>query len=323
MKKENDICKIINSTLKIEADALQLLTSIDIKPIQKAVEIISNSTNKLIVSGVGKSAIVARKMVATLNSTGSPCTFLHSADALHGDMGVVSDGDIVIVISKSGSSEEIQKLIPAIKNNGAYVIGVNSKEDSFLTNISDISIYVPVKKEADPNDLAPTASIVAHIAVCDAIAMGLQSTLDFSRNSFAKLHPAGNLGKQLLLSLGEVAIRHDTPRVDPDADLSKTIYEITSKRLGATCVIDSNNTLLGIITDGDLRRLITTQRDLQNVYAQDIMNKTPITAPSNMLAVNGLKLMNQYSISQIVVLDDDHHYVGMVHIHDLIKEGLG
>lgn len=272
-------------------------------------------------TGIGKSALIAQKITATLNSTGTPALFMHAADAVHGDMGMLQDNDVLVCISKSGESPEIRVLLPFVKNLGNTIIGMVSKTDSFLAQNADISLFIPVSREADPNNLAPTASTTAQMAMGDAMAVALLAIKGFTPQDFAKYHPGGALGKQLYLRVSDLASRHPAPKVDLNADIRAIILEISSKRMGAAAVVDRDNHVLGIITDGDLRRMLEGEKDVSQLRAQDIMTPKPKSITSSSMAVKALSVMREHSISQLLV-QDDGHYVGMVHLHDLIKEGL-
>ena len=272
-------------------------------------------------SGIGKSAIIAQKIVATLNSTGSPAIFLHAADAIHGDLGMVQQQDIVIIISKSGESPEIKVLVPLIKNFGNILIGMVGNTASYLAKKSDYILDTTVSQEACPNNLAPTSSTTAQLVMGDAMAVCLMEKRGFEVADFAKLHPGGALGKKLYLRVSDLYNDNQKPQVRADQTLKEVIVEMTTKRLGVTAVTDNNDKLLGIITDGDLRRMMEKDGNLKDVLAKDIMTPHPKTIGPTEMAVNALDLMRQYEIMHLVVTENDC-YLGIIHLHDLVKEGL-
>ena len=308
-------------TLNIEIEALtQLRESINDAFVQCVLHIF-NSKGRVIITGIGKSAIVAQKIVATLNSTGTPSVFMHAADAIHGDLGIVQSDDVVICLSKSGDTPEIKILTPLLKNRGSILIGMVANRDSYLGKQANYILHTPIEQEADPNNLAPTASTTSQMAMGDALATALLALRGFTSESFAQFHPGGALGKQLYLRVRDIYPIHGTPSVFCDTNLKNTILEMTSQRLGATVVLDTYNKVCGLITDGDLRRLLIKDIDLKTIKAEDVMSKNPKTIEPNALAVEALKIMRESSISQLVVLDGEQ-YLGMVHLHDLIREGL-
>jgi len=315
------ITEIIKSTINVEYETLMGLMQMEFGTLEDAVNKLYACQSKIVISGIGKSAIVAQKIVATLNSTGVKATFLHTADALHGDLGILSAEDILWIISKSGESREIKELLPAVRRIGAFVLGMSSNTDGFLAQNSDLVIHVPVSKEADIDDLVPTASAIAHIAVGDAIAMALKQMNGFSEEKFAQLHPGGLLGKRLNLKVKELSRKNQKPSVDPQTQLAQIIYEISSKRLGACCVL-SDHQIEGIITDGDIRRLIQRGGDIYSQKAIDIMSADAKVIDEDALVTEALEMMKQNSITQLLVVDQDGNYSGIVHIHDIIKEGL-
>lgn len=322
MKEENIILKTALETLAIEAQTIEgLRASIDAR-FQACVEVIYQAQGRLVVTGIGKSAIIAQKIVATLNSTGTPALFMHAADAIHGDLGMIRPYDIVLCLSKSGETAEIKVLAPLVKNLGSYLIGMTSRADSFLARQADYLLYTPIDQEADPNNLAPTASTTAQMAMGDALATALLALRGFTSNDFAQYHPGGALGKQLYLRVHDLYPQNQRPQVFRTTTLKETILEITAKCLGATAVVDQDQQLLGIITDGDLRRMLERGEDMDQLCAQDIMTTSPKTINADALAVNALKLMRENSISQLVVVDEAQHYQGFIHLHDLIREGL-
>lgn len=289
----------------------------------KAVEIIYKAKGRIIVTGMGKSGIIARKIVATMNSTGTPAIFLHPSDAVHGDLGIVRKDDVVIVISKSGNTHEIQQLIPMFKRIGVPIISLVGNLNSQLAEASDVVIDVSVKEEACPLALAPTASTTAALAMGDAIAVVLLDVRNFTREDFAQFHPGGILGKHLILKVEEMMVKGDSvPKVLLSSPLNEVILEITSKRLGATCVVDQNNVLQGIITDGDLRRMLQRTNDFGTLTASQIMTKNPKTITQDVLAAVALQEMESFNITQLIVIDDERKPIGMIHLHDLVKAGL-
>lgn len=317
----SNIKRIAERTIGIEADALlQLKKAID-KNFVNCVQTISKSKGRVIVSGIGKSAIIANKIVSTLNSTGTPAIFMHAADAVHGDLGMIQKNDIVICISKSGESPEIKLLVPLLKNAGNKLVALVGNINSSLAKQADFTLNATVNKEACPNNLAPTASTTAQLAMGDALAVCLLEMKKFSAKDFAKFHPGGALGKQLYLRVDALYTHHSSPKVNENDSMKKVIVEMTSKRLGATAVLNSKNKLVGMITDGDLRRMMEKENSIDTLKAKDIMGKNPKTIQKGELAVNALQLMRQNSITQVIVVENEK-YLGMVHIHDLLKEGL-
>ena len=320
MKSRASISEIIRQTLSIEAETLVALAAMDFSILADVVEEINSSTGRLIMTGVGKSALAAKKITSTLNSTGTPSIYMHAGDAVHGDLGVVQESDIVIILSKSGNSDELKQLVPQLKSRAAKLIGFVCNRQSYLATESDIVIYIPVIKEADPNDLAPTSSIIAHIAMGDAMAMALQHTNGWTKKSFAAVHPAGTLGKRLSLRVADFRPHLKKPKVSPSASIRVAIMEISSKRMGATAVCDGHH-VKGIVTDGDLRRMLESHKHIDQLTAGDIMTASPIQVASDMLAYEALMLMEVKCISQLLVVDDEM-YIGVLHLHDLLSEGL-
>ena len=307
-------------TIQMEAQSIQGLSSFIDNDFEKAVEAILNCKGRLVISGIGKSAVIAQKIVATLNSTGTPSIFMHAADAIHGDLGMVQQNDIVMIISKSGSSPEIKVLVPLIRNFGNILIAMVGNIESYLANQSSIILNTTVEQEACPNNLAPTTSTTAQLVMGDAIATCLIELKGFGSDDFAKLHPGGMLGKKLYLRISDIYTDNERPSVLLNQSLKEVIVEITKKRLGATAVVDDEKTLRGIITDGDLRRMLERNHVSENILAENIMSPHPKTIDPDELAVNGLDLMRKHEISQIVVARGGK-YLGMVHLHDLLKEG--
>ncbi len=309
------------NTIDIEANAVKNLASFINTEFEQIINAIHHSKGRLVISGIGKSAIVAQKIVATLNSTGTPSLFMHAADAIHGDLGMVTNDDIVLVISKSGESPEIKVLVPLIKNFGNTLIGMVGNMESFLANHSDWVLNTTVDKEACPNNLAPTSSTTAQMVIGDVLAVCLMELNGFNNRDFARFHPGGNLGKRLYLRVEDISSTNEKPLVFANTSLKKVIVEITEKRLGVTAVVDNNNLLLGIITDGDLRRMLEKIEDISNICAKDILTSHPITIAPDALAVEALDLLRTNNISQLIVAENAHYY-GIIHLHDLIKEGI-
>ena len=273
------------------------------------------------VSGIGKSAIIAQKMVATLNSTGTPAIFLHAADAIHGDLGIVQQDDVVMLISKSGESPEIKVLMPLLRNFGNKLIGMVGNVNSFLAKQVDIILNTTVSQEACPNNLAPTSSTTAQLVMGDAIAIVLMELKGFNSDDFAKFHPGGTLGKKLYLRVSDLYIQNEKPKVSLEASLKEVIGEISKKRLGATVVTDEDEKVLGVVTDGDLRRMLEKSISLETATAKDIMTANPKTIESGKLAVDALDLLRKHDITQLIVVDNQK-YIGIIHLHDLIREGI-
>ncbi len=286
----------------------------------KATEIIYQSKGRLVVTGIGKSAIIASKIVATLNSTGTPSVFLHAAEAIHGDLGIVQPGDVVICISKSGNSPEIKVLAPLLKRFGNILIGMTANKNSFLGKESDYVLHAYVENEACPNNLAPTNSTTAQLVLGDALAVCLMELNNFRSEDFAKYHPGGALGKKLLLRVGDMLDGTHRPVVSPDCSIKKAIVEISEKRLGVTAVVE-NEKVVGIITDGDIRRMLNDRDNIAGVVASDIMTHNPKTIKSTDMAVDALNTMENHSITQLVVVDEGE-YKGILHLHDILKEGI-
>lgn len=309
--------------IKIEGEAvLNLVNSIDHEFI-KAVNAILESKGRVVFTGMGKSGIVARKIVATLNSTGTASIYMHPTDALHGDLGMVRKDDIVIIISKSGHTEELFQLIPMFKRINVKLIGMLGETNSKLAKECDIVLNVGVKEEACPHDLAPTSSTTAALVMGDALAVTLLEMRGFTAEDFALLHPGGSLGKRLSLKIEEIMISgKDIPVIKENASLKDAILVITSKRLGTTCVVDNDGILTGIITDGDLRRLLERTLDIKNLTAADVMTKKPKTITKDLLASFALQQMENYNITALIVVDKENKPVGIVHLHDLVKLGL-
>jgi arabinose-5-phosphate isomerase len=308
-------------TIQLEAQSVTGLASFIDAAFEKAVESIHQSKGRLVIAGIGKSGIVAQKIVSTLNSTGTPSLFMHAADAIHGDLGMIQEGDMVMIISKSGESPEIKVLVPLIKNFGNLLIGMVGNTESFLAANADIILNTTVSKEACPNNLAPTSSTTAQMVMGDVLAVCLMQLNGFTGQDFAKFHPGGNLGKRLYLRVADLYTANESPRVLPTATLKEVIVEITEKRLGVTAVINAENEITGIITDGDLRRMLERSNDIRSVTAKDILSPQPKTIPSSLLAVEALDVLRNNDISQLIVADEGR-YLGILHIHDLVREGI-
>lgn len=318
-----DIKEIARKVIFEEAAAIQNLANYINDDFEKIVNLIYKSKGRVIVTGIGKSAIIAQKIVATLNSTGTPSVFMHAADAIHGDLGMVRDEDVVICISKSGNTPEIKVLIPLIRNIGNNkIVAMVSNTDSFLAQNAEYILKAQVDKEACPNNLAPTNSTTAQLVMGDALAICLIQCRSFSSCDFAKYHPGGSLGKRLYTRVSDVYDRENRPRVTLTDGIRKVILEMSSGRLGAVAVTDEAGKLLGIVTDGDLRRMLEKYKDVDGLKAADIMSVSPKTISEEELAYNAYRLMEKNSITQLVVIADGSVYKGMVHLHDILREGV-
>ena len=316
-----DIKSVALRTIRLEAEAIAGLEQMVDDDFEKAILAISNAKGRFVISGIGKSAIIAQKIVATLNSTGTPSIFLHAADAIHGDLGMIQQEDVVMVISKSGESPEIKVLLPLLKNFKNTLIGMVGNTASYLALQSDIILNTTVSQEACPNNLAPTSSTTAQLVMGDALAVALMELKGFGSEDFAKFHPGGLLGKKLYLRVSDLYIQNEKPQVLPTASLKEVIVEISARRLGATAVINDSQQCLGIITDGDLRRMLEKNMSIDSSTASDIMTKNPKTVNADQLAVDALDLMRKHDISQLIVKTGEK-YLGILHLHDLIREGL-
>jgi arabinose-5-phosphate isomerase len=315
------IKQIALRTIDQETQSIKGLAAYINDDFEKAVKAIAACKSRVVISGIGKSAIIAQKIVATLNSTGTASAFLHAADAIHGDLGLVQQDDIIIIISKSGNSPEIKLLLPLIKNFGNTLIAIVGNIESDLAKKCDILLNTTVSQEACPNNLAPTTSTTAQLVMGDALAVCLMELKGFSSDDFAKFHPGGMLGKKLYLRVEDLYKNNEMPSVKQNQNLKEVIMEMTAKRLGATAVVDDENNLLGIITDGDLRRMLEQGSSLENITAKDLMTASPKSIEAGELAVDALDLMRKKEISQLVVTYGKK-YLGIIHLHDLIKEGL-
>ena len=320
MSSKKSIVALAKETIEIESLAISQLAGFIDETFAEAVELIHNSSGRVIITGIGNSAIIATKIVATLNSTGTPSVFMHAADAIHGDLGLILKDDIVVCISKSGNTPEIKALIPFLKNAGNTLIAITGNQKSVLAEQADFVFNSYVEKEACPINLAPTTSTTAQLVIGDALAVCLLELRDFTKDDFAKYHPGGALGKRLFLKVRDVLVHNEIPKVDPDASVKKVIIEISEKRKGATAVT-VNNKIIGIITDGDLRRMLSETEDLSQQKAENIMSKNPVSITIDAMAIDAMELMETHEISQLLVTDQGN-YAGVIHIHDLIKEGI-
>ena len=308
-------------TIEAEAQSVAGLAAFINEDFEKAVNLIAGCKGRVVVSGIGKSAVIAQKIVATFNSTGTPSIFMHAADAIHGDLGMVQQEDVVIIMSKSGESPEIKVLIPLIRNFGNPLIGILGNLESYLAKNVTVILNTTVEQEACPNNLAPTSSTTAQLVMGDALAVCLMELKGFRSDDFAKFHPGGMLGKKLYLRVSDLYAGNEKPKVLADQSLKEVIVEMTAKRLGITAVVDKENKLLGIITDGDLRRMLEKGASIEKVKAGDIMTEDPKTIGPDEMAVDALDLLRQKEISQLAVIENGK-YLGMIHLHDLIREGL-
>ncbi|MBL7904792.1 MAG: KpsF/GutQ family sugar-phosphate isomerase [Bacteroidales bacterium] len=320
MKSTEEINRIALRTIREEGAAIVQLGNYINDDFARCVETIINSTGRVIVTGIGKSANIASKIVSTFNSTGTPSIFMHAADAIHGDLGMIRPEDIIICLSKSGDTPEIKVLVPLLKIMGNKLIGLVGNTDSFLARNSDLVINSTVNREACPNNLAPTASTTAQLVMGDALAVALLECRGFTREDFARYHPGGALGKRLYLRVSDIFGSNEKPEVQIDDDMRSVILEISSKRLGATAVLDGDK-LAGIITDGDIRRMLHREGPVHLLKAGDIMTRDPLTLSADILVADALDVMRKNNITQILVLDNDR-YVGVVHLHDILKEGI-
>ena len=317
----DSIKQVALRTIELEAKSITGLSAFIDDDFEKAVNTIANSKGRLVVSGIGKSAVIAQKIVATLNSTGTPSIFMHAADAIHGDLGMVLKDDIVLIISKSGESPEIKALVPLVRNFGNIIIGMVGSLQSYLAKNSTIILNTTVEQEACPNNLAPTTSTTAQLVMGDALAVCLMELKGFQSDDFAKFHPGGLLGKKLYLKVADLINNNEKPKVLPTQSLKEVIVEMTQKRLGITAVVDTSNKLIGIITDGDLRRMLEKNTAIDSIKAGDIMTSNPKTIEPDKLAVDALNLLRKNEITQLAVTANGN-YEGILHLHDLIREGL-
>lgn len=320
MIRKKQIISVAKQTIETESKAIAHLAELVDEEFADAVEYIFNSKGRVIVTGIGKSANIATKIVATLNSTGTPSVFMHAADAIHGDLGTIQEDDTVICISKSGDTSEIKVLVPLIKAINNKLIAITSNRDSFLGKQADYILNAYVEKEACPNNLAPTTSTTAQLVIGDALAMCLLDLRGFSSKDFAKFHPGGSLGKKLYLRVSDLTSLNEKPQVGPDTDVKKVIVEITQKMLGVTAVVEDDK-IVGIITDGDLRRMLTKTDSFVGLTAKDIMSQNPKTIANDAMAVEAMEMMDTHGITQILA-EKNGRYTGVVHIHNLTKEGI-
>lgn len=320
MISKETILASAQKTILAESEAISRLVDFINDDFVKSVEIIYQSSGRLVVTGIGKSAIIAQKIVATLNSTGTPSLFLHASEAIHGDLGMVQPGDVVICISKSGNSPEIKVLVPLLKRFGNKLIAITGNTTSFLGKEADFVLNTYVESEACPNNLAPTNSTTAQLVMGDALAVCLMEMRQFTAEDFAKYHPGGALGKKLLLRVGDMLDTTHKPQVTPEANIKTVIMEISEKRLGVTAVVE-NEKVIGIITDGDIRRMLNKTETITGLTAKDIMTVNPKRIKSTDLVSDALNILEDFSITQLVVIDQDE-YKGVIHLHDILKEGI-
>jgi len=320
MKKNGKIIELATQIIDNEANAIMGLKTLLDDDFTKTVELMLENKGNVVFSGVGKSALIAQKIVATMNSTGTTAVFMHAADAIHGDLGIVRECDIVVILSKSGETPEIKMLVPLIKLRGNKIVAMVGNRNSYLASQADFVLDVTVDEEAMPGSLAPTSSTTAQLVMGDALALILMRCRGFSTDDFAKFHPGGALGKQLYLRVKDLYVRNERPEVCPDDNLTRVIIEMTHKRLGATVVCEGGQ-LLGIITDGDLRRMLMNTPDIEHVKAAQIMTSHPKTIESEALVVDALHKMRSNSITQLPVVDNGK-YLGIIHLHDILKEGI-
>lgn len=321
MKDSNSILALAKETIELESNAVANLVNLLDADFAAAVNFILNTNGRVIVTGIGKSANIATKIVATLNSTGTPAVFMHAADAIHGDLGIIQEDDVVICISKSGNTPEIKVLVPLIQNSNNKIIAITGNRDSFLGTHADFVLNTFVEKEACPNNLAPTTSTTAQLVMGDALAVTLLKIKGFTSDDFAKYHPGGALGKRLYLRVSDLIHNNETPSVAISSPVSEVIVEITEKRLGVTAVLDQDK-LVGIITDGDIRRMLTKSTEINGLTARDIMTANPKFLQASEMAIHALETLEENKITQILVTDDKGNYIGVVHLHDLLKEGI-
>lgn len=320
MTTKENIIETAKKSLISQSNSIAKLTDFIDDSFVQAVELIYNCQGRLIVTGIGKSAIIAQKIVASMNSTGTPSMFLHASEAIHGDLGMVQDGDVIICISKSGNSPEIKVLVPLLKRFGNKLISITGNITSFLGKEADVTLNTYVESESCPNNLAPTNSTTAQLVMGDALAICLMEKRDFKAEDFAKYHPGGALGKKLLLRVQDILDSSRKPFVNPDSSIKNVIVEISEKRLGVAAVIE-NNKVIGIITDGDIRRMLNKNETITGLMAKDIMTVNPKTIKSTDMVVDALNILEDFSITQLVVVDNGE-YKGVIHLHDILKEGI-
>lgn len=320
MNTQNSIIQTAKDTIALQAESILNLSNLITEDFSEAVELIYQSKGRVIITGIGKSAIIANKIVATLNSTGTPAVFMHAADAIHGDLGLILEDDVVICISKSGNTPEIKVLVPLIKNANNKMIAITGNKDSFLGQNADYVLNAFVAKEACPNNLAPTTSTTAQLVIGDALSVCLLELRGFSSKDFAKYHPGGALGKKLYLRVQDLSSANQKPQVTLDTNVKQVIIEISEKMLGVTAVVEDHK-IIGIITDGDIRRMLTKVEDFSGLTAKDIMSKNPKRIEEDAMAVDAMEVIETNGISQLLV-EKNGNYAGVVHLHDLIKEGI-
>ncbi|MEP3373715.1 MAG: KpsF/GutQ family sugar-phosphate isomerase [Maribacter dokdonensis] len=314
------IIGLAKKTIETERDAIAQLSSLLTDDFASIVNCIIQAKGRVIISGIGKSAIIATKIVATLNSTGTPAIFMHAGDAIHGDLGTVQDNDVVICISNSGNTPEIKMLVPLIKRGTNKLIAMTGNTDSFLAKQADYILNTHVEKEACPNGLAPTTSTTAQLVMGDALAIVLLEIKGFTSSDFAKYHPGGSLGKRLYLRVSDLVSKNQVPSVQQDEEVKKVIVEISKKMLGVTAVLNGEK-VVGIVTDGDIRRMLNKHDNIKGLTAKDIMTTNPKTISANTLAIKALEQMQKKGISQLLAMDNDT-YIGVIHLHNLINEGI-
>lgn len=320
MENFNNVLDFARKTIEIELDSLGKLTEFLDENFSRAVQAILQSKGRVVITGIGKSAIIAQKMVATMNSTGTPAIFMHAADAIHGDLGMIQPSDVVICISKSGNTPEIKVLVPLLKREGNPLIAITANKESFLATQSDYVLYAYTEREACPNNLAPTTSTTSQLVIGDALAVALMQVKQFGSADFAKYHPGGALGKRLYLTVGEAIAKNQVPVVAPETDIKQVIVEISQKMLGVTAVLDGEH-IVGVITDGDIRRMLSRYDQIKGLRARDIMTTHPKTIAAEVLAVDALDFMQNHKITQLLVTRQGK-YVGVIHLHNLIQEGI-
>jgi len=321
LETNTNIKELAIKTIEAESEAIKKIALLIDDDFEKVIELIFSGKGRVIATGIGKSAIIAQKLVATLNSTGTPAVFMHAADAIHGDLGIILTNDVVICISKSGDTPEIKVLIPIINNRGNKIVAIVSNVNSFLARNADFVLKATVDEEACPNNLAPTSSTTAQLVLCDALAVCLLYKHGFTKEDFAKFHPGGTLGKKLYMRVKDIYKYDEPPKVKQNDNLKSIIFEISSKRMGAAVVIDEKDNVLGIITDGDLRRMLEKPFDFNKVTAKDIMTKSPKNVSVDEMAINAFYLMEKHKITQLIVCKDNK-YKGILHIHDILHEGI-
>lgn len=320
MENFNNVLDFARKTIETELYSLEKLTSFLDENFPQAVEAILRSKGRVVITGIGKSAIIAQKMVATMNSTGTPAIFMHAADAIHGDLGMIQPSDVVICISKSGNTPEIKVLVPLLKRENNPLIAITANKESFLATQSDYVLYAYTHREACPNNLAPTTSTTSQLVIGDALAVALMQVKQFGSADFAKYHPGGALGKRLYLTVGEAIAKNQVPIVAPETDIKQVIIEISQKMLGVTAVLDGER-IVGVITDGDIRRMLSRYEEIKGLKARDIMSTNPKTIDAGVLAVDALDFMQNHKITQLLVTRQGQ-YVGVIHLHNLIQEGI-